>query len=78
MAYVRKPLTFSIVNELKSRWASNHLATARMKDTDWRRLLLDLRAYWRMEVETVLETRFYEPIKGTSKSENTKQKTARK
>jgi hypothetical protein len=66
------PIRYSIVNELKSRWAPNHLATARMKESNWRRILLDMRAFWRLEAETVLETRFYESIKGATKSQNPK------
>jgi hypothetical protein len=55
-------LYYSIVNELKGRWAPNHLASARMNDVEWLRVLLEMRALWRMERETVLEIRFYEPL----------------
>ena len=67
---MRRSIRFSIRDELKSRWAPNHIATARMKG--WPRLLLDMRAFWRMGVETVLETRFHEPVKMLDHNEETK------
>ena len=56
---------FSIVHELQGRRAPNHLASARMDDHHWIRLLLDMGAFWKMGVETILETRFYEPFEKT-------------
>ena len=53
-------LNFYIGKELKTRWASSHLQNTRIKG--WVRLLLDMRAFWRTGVETILETRFYELV----------------
>jgi hypothetical protein len=57
-----RSIRFSIVNDLKGRWAPNHLRSARMNYHAWLRLLLDMGAFWKMEVETILETRFYVPF----------------
>jgi hypothetical protein len=57
-----RSIRFSIVRDLQGRFAPNHLTSARMKGNRWLGVLLELKAFWKMEVETILETRFYEPF----------------
>ena len=58
----KDPLCYSIVKELKGRWAPTHLASPRMNEVEWRRVLLEMRAFWEMGRETILETRFYKAL----------------
>jgi len=63
-------MQFSIKHELKSRWGASH--TPNIRIPGWPRLLLDMRAFWCMGVETVLETKFYEPVKMQDHNEENK------
>lgn len=57
------PVRFSIVHELKSRWAPGNVWTGRMKDRPI--LLNDLRRMWEIGTVTELQTPFYEPFDKT-------------
>lgn len=62
---MQRSLRFSIKGQLKTRWAPSHLRNARIKGGV--RVLLDIKGFWLMGIETILETDFYEPVRKPDK-----------
>jgi len=57
----RVAIRFDVRHLVKTSGAPSRLRNVRVEG--WDRILLDMRHWWRMGEETVLETRFYEPLK---------------
>jgi hypothetical protein len=53
-------IRFDIGHLVKTRWSLSHLRNTRIEG--WDRILLELRTWWKMETETIIETSFYERL----------------
>jgi hypothetical protein len=52
---------FDLRNLVKTQFAPNRLKNVRVQG--WDRILLEMRYWWSIEKETIVETKFYEPLK---------------
>jgi hypothetical protein len=55
------PIHFDISDQVKTRFGPSRLRNWRVKG--WDRILIELRTWWDLGMETIMETGFYERLK---------------
>ncbi len=53
-------IRYDIRHLAKTRWLPNHLRNVRVEG--WDRMLLNMRTWWKMGTETIVETSFFERL----------------